>query len=76
MALKIQNVPSADDLRNTRADILLSTSGSGAAVGALIHASRQHYQQAARDADSEMADHWGCVIDILEDAKRRLEALK
>ena len=74
MALKnIQE--NAEALRVTRADILMS-SGSWAAVDALAKVAHSHAQQALRDADKELADHWLDVFAILEGTKRQLAALK
>lgn len=73
MALK-NILENAEAIRRTRADILMS-SGSYAAVEALAHVAEDHTQRALRDADKELAEHWAQVVDILEEAKRKLGAL-
>lgn len=74
MALK-QIQDNAEAARRMRADILMS-SGSYAATEALQHVAMQHYSQAVRDADQELADHWLAVGEILAEAKRKIGELK
>jgi len=74
MALK-QIVENADAQRRMRADILMS-SGSYAAVEALMHVASEHREQARREADRELQEHWAQVVDILWIAKNKIAEIK
>lgn len=76
MALKVNHIPDAQTARNIKADILLSISGSYAAVEALMFAAAAHREQAARDADTEMAEYWLKIVEILSDAKLKIAEVK
>lgn len=75
MVLKIQRT-SPQESRIIRADLLMSSGGSYAAVDALASVAAQHTQKALRDADTELADHWQEVYDILTEAKRKIAEIK
>jgi hypothetical protein len=73
-ALKVIQT-NAEAVRKIRADMLMTMGGSFAAAEALQHVSMNHYSQAVRDADQELADHWLAVAEIFAEAKRKLGAL-